>query len=109
MVLPTAHRQGANVDEAETFGVPFGKELAFVISRNGHDWPTVALNLGVAQSGVDHKFRMLIPVYLAVHDGKIAHGRQHIAVWRRCGSKALRTSRGHQLLCRSAGRDKLSS
>src|SRR5215468_270282 len=64
MVLPTAHRQGANVDEAETFGVPFGKELAFVISRNGHDWPTVVLNLGVAQSGVDHKFRMLIPVYL---------------------------------------------
>ena len=88
MVLPTAHRQGANVDGAETFGVLFGKELALVISRNGHDWPTVALNLGVARSGVDHKFRMLIPVYLAVHDGKIAHGRQHTAFWRRCGSKA---------------------
>ena len=54
----------------------------------GHGWPTVVLNLGVAQSGVDHKFRMLIPVYLAVHDGKIAHGQQHIAVWRRCSSKA---------------------
>ena len=88
MVLPIAHRQRANVDGAETFGVLFGKELALVISRNGHDWPTVVLNLGVAQSGVDHKFWMLIPVYLAVHDGKIAHGRQHIAVWRRCGSKA---------------------
>jgi hypothetical protein len=86
MVLPTAHRQGANVDGAETFGVLFDKELALV--RNGHGWLTVVLNLRVAQSGVDHKFRMLIPVYLAVHDGKIAHDRQHIAAWRRCGSKA---------------------
>ena len=94
MVLQIAHRQRANVDGAETFGVLFDEELTLVISRNGHDWPTVVLHLGVAQSGVDHKFRMLIPVYLAVHDGKIAHGRQHIAVWRRCGSKAQRTSRG---------------
>jgi len=57
MVLPIAHRQGANVDGAETFGL-FDKELALFISRNGHDWPTVVPNLGVAQSGVDHKLRM---------------------------------------------------
>ena len=46
MVLPTAHRQGANVDGAETFGVLFGKELALVLSRNGHDWPNGSSKFG---------------------------------------------------------------
>ena len=33
---------------------------------------TVVMNLNLAQSGVDDKFRMLVPVYLELDDGKIA-------------------------------------
>ena len=106
MVLQIAHRQRANVDGAETFGVLFDEELTLVISRNGHDWPTVVLHLGVAQSGVDDKFRLVIPVDLELDDGKIAFVRRARMVGNTSPSRAgaaqkdkeQAAARGHQLL-----------
>jgi aminopeptidase N len=41
---------------------------------------TITMNLSVAQSGVDDKFRMVVPVYLELADGKTAFlGRLRIA------------------------------
>ncbi len=45
---------------------------------NGADG-TIVLNLNVAQSGVDDKFRMVVPVYLELDDGRIVFlGRMRV-------------------------------
>jgi hypothetical protein len=100
--LPVNRYRGKAATTEDFKAAVYKSDASFETAPDG----TVVLNLGVAQSGVDDKFRLVIPVDLELDDGKIAFVRRARMVGNTSPSRAgaaqkdkeQAAARGHQLL-----------